>query len=234
MTPKILFENADLLVLNKPAGLVVHEDGKHEEPTVVDWILKKYPEVHHVGEEGSPFERSGIVHRIDRDTSGCLVIVKTQEAFENLKKQFHDHTIKKKYIAVVYGWPKHDRGLIDEPIGRSPANVRAWTTKRGARGTMRPAITRYVVKNRSEHEGEKFSIIELYPQTGRTHQLRVHMGYLGHPLVSDSLYAKGKGTKLPIARTALHAAHITFHLLDGKEITVEAPLPNDLAKIISL
>jgi 23S rRNA pseudouridine1911/1915/1917 synthase len=242
MQPTILYENTDFLVINKPAGLVVHGDGKHVEPTVMDWFLEHYPESKDVGEpmeiefegETIPVERSGIVHRIDRDTSGCLLLAKNQETFEYLKQQFQDHTIKKKYVAVVYGWIKNDRGIIDEPLGRSTSNIRAWTTKRGARGVLRPAITRYVIHKRFEYQGEKYTVVDLYPQTGRTHQLRVHMLYLGHPMVADPLYASSKDSLLPITRTALHAERVSLLDMNNKEIEITAPLPADLAKIVSL
>lgn len=244
MTPiAILFETKDLLVINKPSGLIVHADGKHPEPSVVDWILEHYPNVKGVGEtmkiehggETIEIARSGIVHRIDRDTSGCLIIAKNQEAFEDLKSQFQEHTIKKKYVAIVYGWPRDERGLIDQPIGRSSSNIRAWTTKHGTRGIMRPAVTRFTIRKKLERDGQKYAIVDLYPQTGRTHQLRVHMAHIGHPIVCDPIYAGKRETTLPIKRTALHAERIMFRLPEGeiqKEVT--APLPEDLAFLAKL
>lgn len=237
-----LLETNDLVVINKPSGLIVHTDGKHVEPSVVDWVLQEYPEAEGVGEtmeieykgETIAIPRSGIVHRLDRDTSGVLVIARNQETFAFLKKQFQDHTIKKKYVAIVFGWPRDERGLIEQPIGRSASNIRAWTTKESARGTMRPAITRFTVKKKFEYQGEKYAVVELYPQTGRTHQLRVHMSHIGHPIVGDPIYSGKKATNLGIERTALHAEQIVFQLPNGKETTVKAPLPEDLAKIVSL
>jgi 23S rRNA pseudouridine1911/1915/1917 synthase len=238
--PTILLETKDFLVINKPAGLVVHGDGKHKEPTVVDWFLKKYPEAEGVGEsmeidhagETIDIPRSGIVHRLDRDTSGVLVLAKNQETFDFFKNQFKNHSIKKKYLAVVFGWPRDERGIIEQPIGRSRSDIRAWTTKASARGTMREAITRFTVKKKFEREGQKYAIVDLYPQTGRTHQLRVHMSHIGHPIVGDPIYSGKKETKLPIERTALHAEQIMFKAPEGKEVVVNAPLPTDLAKIV--
>lgn len=231
----ILLETPDVIVINKPAGLVVHADGKHEEATVVDWAEKYHPELTDVGEplliehEGVTLSirRSGVVHRIDRDTSGCLVIAKNQESFDDLKEQFKEHTIKKKYVAIVYGWPRDERGIIDQPIGRSSSNIRAWTTKPGSRGA-RPATTRFTVRKKFERDGQKYSVVDLYPQTGRTHQLRVHMSHLGHPMVADPIYASGKTAHLGLTRTALHAEKITFTDMKGKEIEVVAPIPEDL------
>jgi 23S rRNA pseudouridine1911/1915/1917 synthase len=239
MKPKLLLETKDFLVINKPSGLVVHADGKHEEPTVVDWINENYPELKDIGEkmviehQGNTIEipRSGIVHRIDRDTSGCLLIAKNQESFEDLKRQFQEHTIKKKYIAIVFGWPRDERGIIDQSIGRSSSNIRAWTTKPGARGG-REAITRFTVRKKFEYQGEKYSIVDLYPQTGRTHQLRVHMGHIGHSLVADAIYSPSKKSLLPITRTALHAERVSFHDLAGKLVEVEAPVPEDLKPFV--
>lgn len=236
----ILYESSNVLVINKPAGLVVHGDGKHTEPTVVDWVEKKYPETKQVGEkmviehagEDVEIARGGIVHRIDRDTSGCLLIAKNQPAFEFLKQQFQEHTIKKKYVAVVFGFIREDRGIIDKPIGRSHSDIRGWAVGSRARGVMRPAITRYVVKKRFEYEGSKYTIVDLYPQTGRTHQLRVHMAHLGHAMIGDPIYAGNKKSLLPITRTALHAEKITFKDLDLKDVEVTAPIPEDLAKIM--
>lgn len=236
----ILLETEDLIVINKPAGLVVHGDGKHKEPTVVDWFLKKYPDAKGVGEEmiidhkGEKIEipRSGIVHRIDRDTSGCLILAKNQDTFEFLKTQFQDHTIKKKYVAIVYGWLRDERGIIDRAIGRSTSNIRAWTTSKGARGEMRPAITRFAVRKKFTFQDEKYAVVDLYPQTGRTHQLRVHLASLDHAIVGDPIYAGSKKSSLPIARTALHAEKVVFMLPGGKEAEVTAPLPDDLAIIL--
>lgn len=242
MKISILLETPDFLVINKPAGLVVHGDGKHKEPTVVDWFLKKYPESEGVGEameiehggETIEIPRSGIVHRLDRDTSGVLILAKNQETFDFFKQQFKVHSIKKKYVAVVFGWPRDERGIIEQPIGRSRSDIRAWTTKASTRGTMRDAITRFTVKKKYEFEGQKYAVIDLYPQTGRTHQLRVHMAHIGHPIVGDPIYSGKKETKLPIERTALHAEQITFTAPNGKETVVVAPVPADLAKSAGL
>lgn len=236
-----LLETNDMVVINKPSGLIVHTDGKHAEASVVDWVLEEYPEAKGVGEtmeiehkgETIDIPRSGIVHRLDRDTSGVLVVAKNQEAFEFLKKQFQDHTIKKKYVAIVFGWPRDERGLIEQPIGRSASNIRAWTTKASARGTMREAITRFTVKKKFEYEGEKYAVVDLYPQTGRTHQLRVHMSHIGHPIVGDPIYSGKKATKLPIHRTALHAEQIVLVPPGAKEVTVIAPLPDDFTAVLA-
>ncbi|MGB0925332.1 MAG: RluA family pseudouridine synthase [Minisyncoccia bacterium] len=148
MNIEILFENKNLLIINKPSGLVVHGDGKTDESTVVDWVLEQYPNINGVGEnmfvnnrDGQEVElnRPGIVHRIDRDTSGCLVIAKTQESFLDLKQKFKDREISKTYHALTYGWPKNESGFIDAPIGRSNKDFRMKQAGAHARGKLRDA-----------------------------------------------------------------------------------------------
>ncbi len=239
--PKILFENENVLVIDKPSGLVVHPDGKRDEETLVNWILETRPEIAGVGEplhllhggEEIVIDRPGIVHRLDRETSGVMIIAKNQKSYENLKQQFKDHTIRKEYLAIVSGWAD-DRGIIDAPIGRSARDVRIWTAGRGARGVLRPAITRYVTQKKfTDANGEKYSIVSLFPETGRTHQLRVHMKSLQHPIIGDGLYAPTTVGMLGFDRVALHARKITFNDLGGKEYTIEAPFPENFQNVIN-
>lgn len=227
----ILYEDDNVLAINKPAGLVAHSDGKRKEPTLTDWIEKKYPESKGVGEpltlaNSEVIERSGIVHRIDRETSGVMLIAKNQPAFLNLKSQFQNREINKIYHAFVWGEMKDDDGTINRPIGRSRKDFRQWSAQRGARGEMREAITHYKVIDRQNG----FSLVEAIPKTGRTHQIRVHFKAINHPVVSDSLYASKKDKALGFERLALHARSIEFRLLDGKQIKVEAPYPEDFKK----
>lgn len=235
LIPKILFENDNVLVIDKPSGLVVHPDGKREEYSLVNWTLETHPEIAGVGEplhllyggEEITIDRPGIVHRLDRETSGVMIVAKTQKSYESLKKQFQDHSIRKEYVAVISGWVE-DRGLIDAPIGRSSRDVRIWTAGRGARGVLRPAITRYVTQKKfTDEQGNKYSVVSLFPETGRTHQLRVHMKSLQHPIIGDGLYAPKTVGLLGFNRVALHARKITFKDLDKKEHIIEAPLPNE-------
>src|SRR3989344_2393825 len=228
MDPTILFENSDVVVINKPAGLVVHSDGKTKEPTVSEWMLKKYPESKGVGEpitlsSGEVVDRPGIVHRIDRDTSGILLLVKNQKAFEYFKLQFQGRGVEKTYHAFAYGEMKEEDGIIDRPIARSKKDFRLWSAQRGARGKEREAITEYKILERSK----EFSFIEIHPKTGRTHQIRVHFKAINHPIVSDPLYAPKREQALGFSRTALHASEIGLVLPDGKKIKVRAPFPQD-------
>jgi len=241
---EILYEDSDVLVINKPAGLVVHSDGKTNEPAVTDWVLKHFPQVKGVGEptklsDGSFLDRPGIVHRLDRDTSGALVIAKSQPAFLFLKKQFQEREMKKTYRAFVYGVMKNDTDVINRPIARSKNDFRKWTAERGGRGEVREAVTHYEVLGRilpTGRSGEEsgFSFLSVSPKTGRTHQIRVHLKAINHPVVGDSLYAPKRESALGFTRLALHAFSITFKLPSSMEKTVEAPYPKDFKDALKI
>lgn len=238
MNPSIILETNSFVVINKPAGLVVHGDGKTDELTLVGWIIKNYPEIKGIGEpmlvDGKTLDRPGIVHRLDRETSGAIIIVKNQKAFEFFKQQFKDHKIQKEYHAFVWGHFKETSGVVNVPIGRSSGDFRRWQAGRGIRGEEREAMTRWeVVSSFVDENNENFSLMRLFPKTGRTHQLRVHMKYLQKPIVSDSLYAATKPNALGFDRVALHARKISFTDLNGQEITVEAPYPADFQSAIA-
>ncbi len=242
MNPEILSETKDYIVINKPAGLVVHGDGKTIERTLADWVMENYPEAENVGEplvltgkDGAEqvIKRPGIVHRLDRETSGVMLIAKTHESFEFFKSAFKDRDIKKTYHAIVWGHVKEDVGVIDASIARSKSDFRKWSAQRGKRGTQRNAVTEYKVLARFENSGEKFSMLELSPQTGRTHQIRVHMKYMNHPIICDSLYAEGKPKVLGFDRTALHSRKIEFTDMDGKEKSFEAAYADDFLDVLS-
>lgn len=232
---KIIYEDDDIIAVNKPAGLVVHSDGRTKELTLVDWLIEKYPNIKEVGEPmhnsgGGTIWRPGIVHRLDRETSGVLIVAKTPKSFDFLKKQFQERNIKKTYRAFVYGSVTDDFGVIERKIGRSTSDFRKWSAEYGAKGELRDAVTEYKVLER----GKGATYLEISPRSGRTHQIRVHMKFLGHPLVGDSLYAP-KGPKiLGFSRTALHAFSISIEDLSGKTIRIEAPMPLDFKKAVRL
>ncbi len=235
MEPTILYENDDVVVINKPAGLVVHGDGKTKESSLVDWILKKYPEIKEVGEpgrttEGEVIYRPGIVHRLDRETSGVMLIAKNQKSFEFFKSQFQEHKIEKTYHAFVYGQLKKSEDVIDRPIGRSNKDFRMWSAQRGARGELRPAETYYKVIKSSKD----YSFVEAKPKTGRTHQIRVHFKAISYPLVSDSLYAPNRDNSLGFTRLALHSYSVAFSDMTGDLHQVVAPYPSDFSNAIDL
>lgn len=250
MNIPILFENDDLVVINKPAGVMVHGDGKTHSteleagatPTVADWFAKRYPDRTEVGEpfelgDGRTIPRPGIVHRLDADTSGVLVLAKTQEVYAYLKEQFQERKMKKVYVAFVYGSVRDDRGIINRPIGKSRRDPRLRTAMRGARGLMRDAITHYRVIAR----GDGVTELELRPKTGRTHQIRVHMQSIGHPLEGDTTYGAKPWKQSPgwdaaireFGRQALHARRLAFvHPASGNTLTFESPLPADFSSLL--
>ncbi|MEK7586605.1 MAG: RluA family pseudouridine synthase [Patescibacteria group bacterium] len=229
----IIFENENFLVLNKPAGISVHPDGFNQTPTITDWLIKNYPELEGVGEamilaNGTEISRPGIVHRLDKDTSGVLVIAKNQKTFLELKEKFKNHKVEKTYQAIVYGEVKKDQGVIDLPIGRSKNDPRKRVASTQADGKLREAVTRYEVVEKFKG----FSLLKLFPKTGRTHQLRVHLKAIGYPIVGDTLYAfKNAENLLTISRQALHANYIKFSL-NGESFAFEAPLAKDLIATI--
>ncbi|MBX4215708.1 RluA family pseudouridine synthase [Candidatus Parcubacteria bacterium] len=234
----IIYEDAHVVVFDKPSGLMMHGDGRAAEPTLADYVAEKYPEAALVGEPmqfgGKSMHRPGIVHRLDKDTSGAVVVAKDQATFLSLKKQFQDREVKKTYLAFVHGKVMDDAGRIDRPLGRSPKDFREWSAHASARGTLREAVTNYKVLGRFAAEGKEFTYLELTPETGRTHQLRAHLKFIHHPIVGDSLYAGKRGGGLGLSRLALHAAKLEFTLPSGKRVTAEAPLPPDLAKALQV
>lgn len=247
----VLFEDENILAVNKPAGISVHPaPGNDKEVTLVDWILEKYPEIENVGEDMEveykgeilKIKRPGIVHRLDRDTSGVVLIAKNQPTFTYLKRQFKKRAIEKIYNAFIYGALKDpvaslrtgNKGVIDAPIGRSPKDIRMWTAGRGAKGEARDARTEYKVIKRFTDNGKDFSYLEIYPKTGRTHQIRVHMRYINHPVVSDNIYRGSNSPALGFSRTALHASRISLKDQSGKPINIEAPMPEDFLNALKL
>ncbi len=232
--PTIIFENEAILVIDKPYGMLVHEDWTSgTEGTLVDWFLKRVPEALGVGEvttkpDGSPLERSGVVHRLDRETSGVMVLAKTPEAHALLKSQFHDRTVKKEYRAFVYG-RLHDKwGTINRPIGRNPKDFKLRSAENGAKGTLRDAMTHFERIGVGEYEGESFSYVKLLPKTGRTHQLRVHLKAISRPIVGDVLYSEpylSKSNNLGLDRLALHAHVLEINVPGAERERFIAPVP---------
>jgi len=207
----IIYEDSDVVVINKPVGILSHSKGAfNPEATVSSW-LRDYA---HLREEG---DRVGIVHRLDRTTSGVMITAKTPEAQSWLQKQFSQRKVKKTYVATVEGHLTDEEAVIDMPIERNPANPKSFRTGQ----TGKPATTHYRVLS----EGDKTSVVELRPTTGRTHQIRVHLKAMGHPIVGDTLY----GAK-PALRIYLHALELELTLPSRKRQTFTAPLPPEFAK----
>jgi len=239
-TPTIIYEDETVLLIDKPYGQLVHEDWTSGEAgTVVEWFLNHCPEARGVGEQtlkpdGEPLERSGVVHRLDRETSGIMVMAKTKEAHAFLKVQFHDRLVKKEYRALVYG-RIHDRyGTINRPIGRSPSDFKKRTAGPGAKkGIEREATTHFERIGSGEYQGETFSYLKLLPKTGRTHQIRVHLEAVDRPIVCDALYAEKfmkRSNNLELTRLALHAHALEITLPSGERERFLAPLPSDLER----
>ncbi len=209
MEPKIIFQDEDIIVLDKPSGMIVYPDGKHNYPALDAWLKERYPEFY-------------FVHRIDRETSGVLLVARTQSAHEFLKRQFAEREAQKTYRAFVYGALKDERGIIDKPIG-SARGGRGPRSARLPHGQMREATTMY----KRLMNGEGAAYIEAYPKTGRTHQIRVHLAAIQHPIVCDQLYSPGRPAILGFERLALHAKGLTVTHPGGLPMTFEAPLPPD-------
>lgn len=238
--PTVLFENADVLVINKPYGWITHEDGRTEAPTVVAWFCTRVPEAKGVGEagyspQGQALDRSGIVHRLDRETSGVLILAKHQEAHAHLKQAFKDRAVYKEYRAVVYGRLNDRWGTISRPIGRNTKDFRKRSAERGAKGELREAVTDFERIGMGEYEDESFSYVKLIPKTGRTHQLRVHLRALDRPIVMDALYADykiPKSNNLGLTRLALHAHMLELTLPGGEEERFIAPVPKEIEEAV--
>lgn len=233
MDLKILYEDADIVAVAKPAGLITHSDGRTQEETAEDWFNEKYPtkaeSLEHadsVGLASPEHSGGGYLHRLDRDTSGVLVFAKNSTAYDFLRKAFHDRKVKKTYLAIVYGVPKEKKGIIDFDIGRSRRDFRLRSAQPKAKGRLREAITRFEVLDSA---GE-YALLKVNPETGRTHQIRVHLKAIHHPIVGDALYAPNKSHTLGISRMGLHAYQIILPLPAGGEATIVAPIPADLAE----
>ncbi len=227
---KVIYLDQNIIVVNKPPGIAVHGGLHIAGPTLVDVLLEKFPEIKDVGDD--PKVRPGIVHRLDKDTSGVMVVARNQKSFEALKEIFQERRAEKVYWAIVCGKPKEARGTISLPIGRmikNPLKRGVATEKSRVRGA-REALTEDKVLN----SGAEYSLVELKPKTGRMHQLRVHMKALGHPVACDKIYG-GKNVCCPTGanRQLLHAKSISFSFPEGRKLRFEADPPEDFPKILT-
>lgn len=227
---EVILEEKDFVVLNKPAGMIVHAPHRFtaDSPTIVDFVRTRYPETKKVGDD--PETRPGIVHRLDKDTSGVLVIARTNDFFFHLKNLFQRGLVKKMYRALVWGRVPLE-GVIDISIGLKPGSV-----KRSARARtmkmVKHAVTEYKTMSRFIRDGEEFSLVRVFPKTGRTHQIRVHFLEIHHPIIGDQMYGKRKNP-WGLERQFLHAESIEFPLPDGKRFRIEAEMPKDLLAIVA-
>jgi 23S rRNA pseudouridine1911/1915/1917 synthase len=251
MEPKIIFEDKELLVLDKPAGMIVNRsDTAKKETTLQDWVeknlkitnlpLEEIDRSKITYEEQSKLDfvsRAGIVHRLDKETSGIILVAKTFQAFANLQAQFKERKVKKTYIALTHGEIDPKIGEINVAVGRLP-----WNRKRfGVLAEGRESVTEYKVLSIeylvSGENREPLTLVELHPKTGRTHQIRVHLQYIKHPIFGDPLYAgrkTGRDDRKLLPRIFLHAAKISFfHPASNELLTFESPLPKDLSTFVA-
>lgn len=217
---RIVYEDGDLLVVDKPAGLAVHPSPGHERHTLVNAVLAHGKELSGAGGVGRP----GIVHRLDKDTSGLIIVAKNDETHLALAKQLKEREVEKTYVALVEGVPAQAEGVIDAPLGRHPVHRKRQAVVTGGR----EARTHY----RVVREIDGYALLEVRPETGRTHQVRVHLAAIGHPVVGDVLYGRRGAT--PVARQFLHAAKLSFrHPRTGERLDLEAPLADDLERALA-
>ena len=215
----IIHEDSDMLVINKQAGIPVHPGPGHQDGTVANALIEIYPNVKNVGS----VDRPGIVHRLDMDTSGLMVVAKTQEAHLNIARQFENRTVEKTYLALVTGNLEREEAVIEAAIGRSPGDRQRMSVLENGR----EAVTRYKVIRRYEN----FDLLEIRLLTGRTHQIRVHMASLGHPVAGDKIYGREIDH---LVRQFLHSAILQFsHPATGKTVQYEASLPGDIAQFLN-
>jgi 23S rRNA pseudouridine1911/1915/1917 synthase len=228
----ILHDDADIVVLDKPAGLVVHPGAGHADQTLVNALLFHVRDLSGIGGELRP----GIVHRLDKDTSGVMIVAKHDLAHRTLTANWNTERVRKEYLALVYGTPSADRGTVDAPIGRDPRDRKRMAVVADGRA----ALTDYELVERLRHA----SLLRCRLRTGRTHQIRVHMKHLGHPIVGDPLYSGPQWRGIPdkkiqkllssLERQMLHAAKITFeHPITGAQLSFEAPVPEDFRAVLA-
>lgn len=220
---QVVFENEDVMVINKPAGMVVHPAAGHASGTLVHAALAHAPELEGIGGE----QRPGIVHRLDKDTSGLILVAKNDRTHRWLQDQFRLRKVNKVYLALVDGAPPTPSGRIEAPIGRDPSHRKKMAITTPQRG--REAVTEYQTREKFTHH----TLIEAHPLTGRTHQIRLHLAFLGCPIVGDAVYGHRKFS-LPIERHFLHAARLSVQLPGEKAArTFEAPLPPELEAVLA-
>jgi 23S rRNA pseudouridine1911/1915/1917 synthase len=218
----VVYEDDDLLVIDKPAGMVVHPAHGHRSGTLVNALLARYPQLAEVG--GA--ERAGVVHRLDKDTSGLILVAKNEATQKELQRQFKHRAVEKVYLALLEGRLEPTQGIIDAPIGRDKRQRKQMAVMRSGR----KASTAYQVIERFD---DGHTLVEARPQTGRTHQIRVHFAFIGHPVVGDRVYGYRR-QRLRLRRQFLHAQTISFRLPSGGEVVeFHSPLPDDLRRVLA-
>jgi 23S rRNA pseudouridine1911/1915/1917 synthase len=244
---KVIYEDDDILIIDKPSGTIVNKaDTTKGEFTVQDWLEERFKIKDSrlkIDEDSDFYKRAGIVHRIDKETSGILIVAKNKSSFENLQAQFKERKVEKTYVALAHGRVEPEEGEIAVPVGRLP-----WNRKRfGVLAGGKEALTKYrAISNFqfliSKNKKEELTLLELYPKTGRTHQIRVHLKYINHPIFGDELYAGRKTSRDDrkiLQRFFLHAKKISFfhpasssNAASQKRVEFESPLPEELQKVL--
>jgi len=243
----VVYEDSNIIVLNKQSGISVHPSVNEPNKTLVNALIAKYPDIKNVGDSSTSLEqenlRPGIVHRLDKDTSGLLVVARNQNTFEFLKNEWQEGRVIKKYLALVWGHFKSEEGRVESELARSPKDFRKRVVVKPGKNALvgKLAVTEYKVIKKLKD----FSLVEVFPKTGRMHQIRVHMASTGHPVVGDKVYGKSKparhasqgdaGGEVPegLHRQFLHAYYLSFSLPSGKGLALEADLPNDLKQVLT-
>lgn len=229
ITPNIIHEDEDLLVVVKPAGYITNEaDTTTDQPVLQTWLKDNFN--YEIAKSSDL--RSGVVHRLDKETSGILLIAKNEKSFYYLQSLFKERTVKKSYVALLHGEVKEKEGVIEASVGRLPWNRRRFGVLPGGRD----AITKYKVREYYRKDKEIFSLVDFYPETGRTHQIRIHAKHLGHPLVADNFYAGRKTSRNDrkwCPRLFLHAQSISFRHPNGEVVEYRSDLPDDLQEALN-
>lgn len=224
---EIIYEDKNIIVINKPAGLQVHPSHAEKMNTLVNGLVSKFPETKNVGDD--PSLRPGIVHRLDKDTSGVMVIARNQKTFNELKKLFQDREVKKEYLGVVFGKLKNKKGTIEKPIARSVDYRKQIISNAKTKTKIRPAVTEYEVLK----EYDNYSLLKVVPKTGRMHQIRIHLSALGHPVVGDHKYEHKNNSPPPqVRRQFLHAHSLKFSL-SKKKYSFTSEIPKDFLDFLA-
>jgi len=228
----VIYKDENIIAINKPAGISVHPVNLDDDNTLVNGLICQFPEIKNVGDpsisSGQVNIRPGIVHRLDKDTSGIMVVARNQKAFEELKNKFKNRKVEKKYLAIVHGKLENKAGVVEKPLARSSDYKKQIVANKKTRTTIRPAMTEYKVVK----EFRDYSLVEVSPKTGRTHQIRAHMTSIGHPIAGDKIY-KLKNFKIAglVRRQMLHAKSIKFILFE-KDYSFSAEFPDDFRNVL--
>ncbi|MFA7209618.1 MAG: RluA family pseudouridine synthase [Parcubacteria group bacterium] len=226
---EIIYQDENMVVVNKPSGLQVHPSDTEKKNTLVNALIFSFPGIKDVKDDSEDsWMRPGIVHRLDKDTSGVMVVARNKKTFDELKRKFADREIEKNYVAVVYGNLEKKEGIVDAPIARAASFKKQKIARGKTKGTARPAVTEYRLIKRYQD----FDFVEAFPKTGRMHQIRVHLASLGHPIIGDAKYKRRNLVcPLGISRQLLHAQKLAFEL-DGQKYQFEANVEDDFAEFL--